>query len=160
MTDAVCDVVPVVEALARAMRHIHAERGIRFGATIARGLTFRGERQDLEEILGNLVDNAGKWANERVRVEGTLDTGDPLRPMIRVIVDDDGPGMSAAQREAALKRGQRLDETKPGSGLGLSIVTELVAIYGGRLALSSAPTGGLRAEIVLPAGAIGATEAA
>ncbi|HEU5276612.1 MAG TPA: ATP-binding protein, partial [Xanthobacteraceae bacterium] len=73
------------------------------------------------------------------------------QPVIRIAVDDDGPGLSPAEREKVARRGQRLDETKPGSGLGLSIVLELTALYGGGLALSTAPIGGLRAELVLPA---------
>lgn len=152
VTDAVCEVEPVVDALLRAMRHIHADKGVRFTSTIPRELTFRGESQDLEEMLGNLVDNAGKWATAQVRIEGQMDRIDPLRPMIILTVEDDGQGMTATQREAALRRGQRLDETKPGSGLGLSIVTELATTYGGRLSLSTASTGGLRADLVLPAG--------
>lgn len=151
VTDAVCDVSPIVEALMRTMRHIHRDRAVAFRADIPVDLAFRGESQDLEEMLGNLIDNAGKWAQANVRVEAFADTADPIRPTLRIVVDDDGPGMSADQREAALRRGQRLDETKPGSGLGLSIVTELATTYGGRLALSTAPSGGLRAELTLPA---------
>jgi signal transduction histidine kinase len=71
-------------------------------------------------------------------------------PNVRIVVDDDGPGLPAADRESAGKRGQRLDETKPGSGLGLSIVTELATLYGGTLKLGRAPAGGLRAELTLP----------
>jgi signal transduction histidine kinase len=77
--------------------------------------------------------------------------GTPPKAVIRVVVDDDGPGLTPGEREQVARRGQRLDESKPGSGLGLSIVLELAALYGGSLALSNAPTGGLRAELVLPA---------
>jgi signal transduction histidine kinase len=70
---------------------------------------------------------------------------------VRIVVDDDGPGLDAEQRKQVTHRGQRLDETKPGSGLGLSIVVELAALYGGSLALGTAPIGGLRAELTLPA---------
>ncbi len=72
--------------------------------------------------------------------------------MVRIVVDDDGPGLSPAERAQVAQRGRRLDETKPGSGLGLSIVSELAALYRGSLTLGTAPIGGLRAELVLPAG--------
>ncbi len=74
------------------------------------------------------------------------------KPRVRIIVDDDGPGLSPAEREQVAMRGQRLDETKPGSGLGLSIVVELAGLYGGVLTLGTAPIGGLRAELALPGG--------
>ncbi|MCC7348317.1 MAG: sensor histidine kinase, partial [Variibacter sp.] len=108
--------------------------------------------QDLEEMVGNLVDNACKWAQSRVRVEIMTDPAGGARATgeVRIVVDDDGPGLSPGQREQVAKRGQRLDETKPGSGLGLSIVTELSGLYGGGLTLGNAPIGGLRAELVLP----------
>lgn len=71
-------------------------------------------------------------------------------PILRVTVDDDGRGLSAAERAQVSRRGQRLDESKPGSGLGLSIVVELASLYGGSFVLGSAPIGGLRAELALP----------
>ena len=104
-------------------------------------------------MIGNLVDNACKWAASRVAIEVVRERPDPARErhVVRIIVDDDGRGLSPSEREQVSKRGQRLDETKPGSGLGLSIVVELAALYGGSLALGTAPLGGLRAELVLPA---------
>ncbi len=145
----VTDVVPVVAALTRTMEKIHRQRGIVIDLD-ATPVRFRGERQDLEEMVGNLVDNACKWAQMRVSVEVIAEQG-TAQPMARIIVDDDGPGLSPAQREQVAQRGRRLDETKPGSGLGLSIVMELAALYGGTLQLGNAPIGGLRAELVLPA---------
>jgi len=117
-------------------------------------IRFRGEQQDLEEMVGNLVDNAFKWAQSRVVVEAVsekVDARDDHRT-IRIVVDDDGPGLSPQQREQVARRGRRLDETKPGSGLGLSIVVELANLYGGGLTLGTAPIGGLRAELMLPGG--------
>jgi signal transduction histidine kinase len=103
-------------------------------------------------MAGNLVDNACKWAASRVFIEVRVER--PVKPgagpLLRVIVDDDGRGLSAAERAQVARRGQRLDESKPGSGLGLSIVVDLAALYGGSLSLGSAPIGGLRAELVLP----------
>lgn len=148
----VTDVRSVVTALARTMGKIHHDRGIGIELDVAEDARFRGERQDLEEMMGNLVDNACKWAQSRVAIEvfaQTLGTPDQCR-VVRITVDDDGPGLSPSQREQVARRGRRLDETKPGSGLGLSIVVELAALYGGELKLGTAPIGGLRAELVLP----------
>ena len=116
------------------------------------GLKFRGERQDLEEMLGNLLDNAFKWAEREVAVEVSSVPGDAAgRHWLDVTVADDGPGLAADKREQALKRGQRLDETKPGSGLGLNIVTETASMYGGSVRLDRSPLGGLLAILRLPA---------
>jgi signal transduction histidine kinase len=136
------------------MEKLHHDRGIVIDIDAPNPVRFRGERQDLEEMVGNLVDNACKWAASRVGIEVVAEArnGAGGAPALRIIVDDDGPGLSAAEREQVAQRGQRLDETKPGSGLGLSIVLELAALYEGALTLSTAPIGGLRAELVLPAG--------
>jgi signal transduction histidine kinase len=149
----VTDVLPVATGLTRTMEKIYHQRGIAIDLDASQGVRFRGERQDLEEMLGNLVDNACKWAQARVSVEVTPERagGAPPKAMLRIVVDDDGPGLSPAEREQVARRGQRLDESKPGSGLGLSIVLELATLYGGELTLSTAPIGGLRAELVLPA---------
>jgi len=147
------DVSPVVTALARTMEKLHRERDIAIAVDVPDHARFRGEQQDLEEMIGNLVDNACKWAQSRVAIEVAADhsAGDG-KPRVRVIVDDDGPGLSPAEREQVALRGRRLDESKPGSGLGLSIVVELAGLYGGVLTLGTAPIGGLRAELALPAG--------
>jgi signal transduction histidine kinase len=146
----VTSVVPVVAALTRTMEKIHQGRGIAIDLDAPADVRFRGERQDLEEMVGNLVDNACKWAQMRVSVEVVAERRDGAA-MVRIIIDDDGPGLNPAQRDQVARRGLRLDETKPGSGLGLSIVLELAALYGGNLQLGNAPIGGLRAELVLPA---------
>jgi signal transduction histidine kinase len=148
----VTDVVPVVAALARTMEKIHREREIGIEVVAPQHARFRGEQQDLEEMVGNLVDNACKWAQSRVSVQvlPELTAGPAEASRVRIVVDDDGPGLSPTEREQAARRGQRLDETKPGSGLGLAIVTDLSALYGGGLTLGTAPLGGLRAELVLP----------
>jgi len=159
------DVSPVVTALARTMQKLHRERDIAIAVDVPEHAYFRGEQQDLEEMIGNLVDNGCKWARSRVAIEVVADhtIGDPKGPKIegsgneeeahiRIIVDDDGPGLSPAEREQVATRGRRLDETKPGSGLGLSIVVELAGLYNGALTFGTAPIGGLRAELALPAG--------
>jgi signal transduction histidine kinase len=147
----VTEVAPVLDALRRTMDKIHRERGLILAVDCPSGVRFRGERQDLEEMAGNLVDNACKWARSKVTVVVLPQAGGGGAERLRIIVDDDGPGLSPSEREQAARRGQRLDQSKPGSGLGLSIVTELAALYGGNLSLGSAPIGGLRAELVLPA---------
>lgn len=149
---AVTEVGPVVTRMIRAMNRIYGDKGIAIVATDIPALRFKGEQQDLEELVGNLTDNACKWARTVVNVSVSeapnLDSED--RSFV-IRIDDDGPGLTPEQRAAATKRGQRLDETKPGSGLGLSIVSDLVGLYGGVFRFGESPEGGLRAEIVLPA---------
>jgi signal transduction histidine kinase len=144
----------VITALARTMEKIHRDRGIAIEVRAEGEARFPGERPDLEEMIGNLVDNACKWAASRVTIEVVCERPDAAsgRHVLRVVVDDDGRGLSPSEREQVSHRGSRLDETKPGSGLGLSIVVELATLYGGQLKLSTAPIGGLRAELELPAG--------
>ncbi|MCP4615085.1 MAG: sensor histidine kinase [Bradyrhizobium sp.] len=148
----VTDVAPPIEALRRTMEKIHRDRDIAITVQADPHAKFRGERQDLEEMVGNLVDNACKWAASQVLVEALVEPeAEPgAGRKLRIIVDDDGRGLSEAERAQVSRRGQRLDESKPGSGLGLSIVVDLAALYGGSLTLGSAPTGGLRAELLLP----------
>jgi signal transduction histidine kinase len=148
----VTEVAPAIEALCRTMEKIHRGRGIAIGVKTDGQAKFRGERQDLEEMVGNLIDNACKWATSQVFIEVLIERAAKAGagPMLRIVVDDDGRGLSASERAQVFRRGQRLDESKPGSGLGLSIVVDLAALYGGSLTLGNAPIGGLRAELVLP----------
>jgi len=139
-----CSVEPVIEGLLRVMQRIHVDRNVDFSFTAGGNPQFRGEAQDLQEMLGNLIDNAGKWAASRVAVTCTGDGG-----KLCIDVDDDGPGIAAADRGLLLQRGQRGDERVPGSGLGLAIVDELAGLYGGRLELLDSPLGGLRARLWL-----------
>jgi signal transduction histidine kinase len=148
VVSSITDVAPVVTALARTMEKIHHDRGIAIEVDADADARFRGERPDLEEMIGNLVDNACKWATSRVAVEVVREKSGQV---LRIAVDDDGRGLSRSEREQVSHRGQRLDESKPGSGLGLSIVVELAHLYGGKLELGAAPIGGLRAELTLPA---------
>jgi signal transduction histidine kinase len=146
----VTEVAPVVYSIARTMEKTNRNKELRLKVDAPEDAKFRGERQDLEEMVGNLVDNACKWAQSRVSIEVLEERPEADRQVVRIIVDDDGPGLTAAEREQVARRGRRLDETKPGSGLGLSIVVEVAALYGGTFSLGSAPIGGLRAELVLP----------
>ena len=141
------DVRQSVESLARMLGKLFAEKGIDVEVIDTPEVSFRGEKQDLEEMLGNLMDNACKWARTVVEVSVVRDG--PYEVLIHV--DDDGPGLTEDERSDALKRGVRLDETAPGTGLGLSIVTEIAEMHKGSLKLSDAPIGGLRASLRLPA---------
>lgn len=144
-------VQPAVAGLLRVMERVHAARGLALRCgPIAPELAFAGELQDLQEMLGNLVDNACKWARGTVAVSAAR-TDAPGGPRLRLIVEDDGPGIDAGRRGRVLVRGERLDETVPGSGLGLAIVSELAGLYGGALVLEAAAAGGLRAVLELPA---------
>ena len=147
---ALTPVAPVIEGILRVMRKVHEARAITIEDDVAPDLRFRGEKQDLEEIVGNLVDNACKWAANRVVIRARSDAK-AGESRLHLTIDDDGPGLPGKSRERALRRGARLDETKPGSGLGLSIVFELVELYGGTIRLEDAVAGGLSAQVFLPA---------
>jgi signal transduction histidine kinase len=136
-----------LDDLARVLRRIHAERGIAIDVECSPELFFRGERQDLEEMAGNLIDNACKWARRRVSVRALADPGGRFD----LAVDDDGPGLEPEDRERVLERGERLDESVPGSGLGLSIVEDIAKLYQGSLTLGHSRLGGLEARLNLPA---------
>ena len=140
-----CHVLTSADALARTMLTIHAERHLAIDVHVPHDHFVSLQREDFEEMLGNLVDNACKWAQTRVEVRSSLDEG-----QIVTTVDDDGPGLDPSLRETVLRRGVRADEAAPGSGLGLAIVADLVELYGGSIALGSSPLGGLRATLRLP----------
>lgn len=150
---AMTEVKPVLDALARTLERINRDKGIAVSVDCAEGLKFRGERQDLEEMVGNLLDNACKWAERQARVSAMLapELASAGRQFLRIEVEDDGPGLPPEKRAEALKRGRRLDETKPGSGLGLSIVSETAAMYNGSLSLGQSQSGGLKVSLIVPA---------
>jgi signal transduction histidine kinase len=141
-----CELSPAVEGLARTLRRLYVDRNLTITIDVLEGHAVRVEQADLEEMLGNLLDNACKWAASRVALK-TESSGASLI----VIVDDDGPGVADAMLETVLQRGVRADETAPGSGFGLAIVRDLAEVYGGTIALSRSPLGGLRARLSLPA---------
>lgn len=137
----------VLDDLGRTLAKIHQRRGISIDWEAPGDLVFRGERQDFEDLVGNLLDNACKWARGRVSM-----TARPLEAgQFELTIEDDGPGLSKEARVQVLERGVRLDEQAPGTGLGLAIVNDLAKAYGGTLELDTAPLGGLRARLVLPA---------
>ncbi len=138
---------PALEELARTPRaDLRAARSGHPLDRARRALAFQGERQDLLEIAGNVLENASKWCRRSVWV--TAEAVSESR--LKLTVEDDGPGLPAERRAEVLKRGARLDESAPGSGLGLSIVDELVRAYGGVMTLGQSPRGGLLVDIELP----------
>ena len=140
-----CHVLTSADALIRTMQTIHADRHLAIDVHVSHEHFVRAQREDFEEMLGNLVDNASKWAKTRIEVRSAGEGA-----TIVTMVDDDGPGLDPSLRETVLQRGVRADEAAPGSGLGLAIVADLVEVYGGSIVLKSSPLGGLRAELRLP----------
>jgi signal transduction histidine kinase len=139
-------VAPSVDGLFRTLGRLHAERSIALRSAVASGHAVRCQREDLDEMLGNVLDNACKWGRSRVEVESGA-----VGSSIVITVDDDGPGIDPGMAAEVLKRGVRADERVEGTGLGLAIVRDLAEIYGGSIELSRAPLGGLRARLQLPA---------
>lgn len=138
---------PVIEDLSRVLGRIHTGHGLTIDIDVPGDLAFRGERQDLEEMAGNLIDNACKWATGRVLVAARRNSG----AVFELSVGDDGEGLDADERAHVGERGERLDENVPGSGLGLAIVRDIAQLYGGSLTLGDSPLGGLEARLTLPA---------
>jgi signal transduction histidine kinase len=141
-----CDVAEAAQGLARTLRRLHAERHLTITLAVPEGQAVKAERTDVEEMLGNLLDNACKWAATRVSLSTEV-----AGASLVITVDDDGAGVENGMLESVLQRGVRADETAPGSGFGLAIVRDLAEVYGGAIALSRSPLGGLRATLTLPA---------
>ncbi|ATC31114.1 sensor histidine kinase [Caulobacter vibrioides] len=143
-------VEPILDELAVTLERIFQDkangRGVEIDWRCPEDLCFQGEKQDLMELAGNVMENAGKWCRGKIRVDA-VPVGEAR---MTLTVDDDGPGLPPEERGQALKRGQRLDENAPGSGLGLSIVDELARAYGGSVQLGESPLGGLRVTLELP----------
>ena len=140
------EVLPVIEDLRRTLKHIHAGRSIELEVRGDPGTSFRGERHDLEEMLGNLIDNACKWARARTWITMGMEGAD-----LKIVIEDDGPGLAPEKHGEVFNRGHRLDEATPGSGLGLAIVRDTAGLYGGDIALCESDFGGLKVVLTLPA---------
>jgi signal transduction histidine kinase len=140
-----CVIAESADGLVRTLLRLYAERGIAIESNISGDHAVRVQREDLEEMLGNLLDNACKWAKSRVSATSSLEATNVV-----LTVDDDGPGLDPAKRDAVLNRGVRADEAAPGSGLGLAIVRDLAELYGGTIVLEGSPLGGVRARLLLP----------
>jgi signal transduction histidine kinase len=141
-----CSVSESAEGLSRTLRRLYTDRRIAIQLDVAPAHGFRGQREDLDEMLGNLLDNGCKWGRSLVSL-----TSSANGTQLTIRVDDDGPGIEATMREAVLQRGVRADEATPGSGFGLAIVRDLAELYGGAIILDASPLGGVRAELRLPA---------
>jgi signal transduction histidine kinase len=141
-----CSISESTEGLARALRRLYAERGLAIDVRVPADLSARVQREDLDEMIGNLLDNACKWGRTHVVVDAHGSGS-----VVEVVIDDDGNGLASEMREAVLQRGVRADQASPGSGLGLAIVRDLADAYGGSIAVEASPLGGLRARLRLPA---------
>lgn len=150
-------VAPALAGLVRVMQRVHAARELHIELDFPEpadpadtGLVFAGEEQDLQEMLGNLLDNACKWARHRVHVYAQALPRGNAGGQLLVRIEDDGAGIDESLRLQVMSRGVRADESVPGSGLGLAIVADLVALYGGSLQLGQSALGGLKVELLLP----------
>ncbi len=145
------DVAPIVTDLRAALLKVYGSKDLLFETVVPADAQFIGDRADLTELLGNLLDNACKWSKSRVRLQ--VDVEQPAfdtRRALRLVIDDDGPGIAAEDRAKVLKRGGRADEATPGHGLGLSMVHDTVELYGGSLRIDASPLGGAKFELKLP----------
>jgi len=140
-----CPVVESVDGLVRTLSRLYLEKGIVLTSSVPASHCARAQREDLDEMLGNLLDNACKWGKSRVAVESVHD-----HESLAILVDDDGPGLPAELREKVLQRGVRADQAAPGSGFGLAIVRDLADLHRGSITLEPSPLGGVRARLVLP----------
>jgi signal transduction histidine kinase len=140
-----CPVLVSAEGLTRTLEKIYVARGLAMEVVVSPAHFVRGQREDLEEMLGNLLDNACKWAKSHVKIQSVQEHG-----AVVLTVDDDGPGLPTSIRDQVLQRGVRADEAAPGSGLGLAIVRDLAQLYEGTITLGDSPMGGLRASLRLP----------
>ena len=140
-----CSVSESVEGLVRTMQHLHAERRLQITVDTPADHVVRARREDLDEMIGNLLDNACKWSKSSINLYSRRSPG-----FVSIVIDDDGPGIPAALRQQVLQRGVRADESAPGSGLGLAIVRDLVDLHRGKIELSESPAGGLRATLTAP----------
>jgi two-component system, OmpR family, sensor histidine kinase PhoQ len=144
------DVAPIVGELRTALLKVYGNKDLLFESAIEPQAQFIGDRADLTELLGNLLDNACKWAKSRVRIAVSVNEEAGSRTAVQLIVDDDGPGIAETDRSRVLQRGGRADEATPGYGLGLAMVHDTVALYGGTLKIDSSSFGGARFELHLP----------
>jgi signal transduction histidine kinase len=139
-------VAPVLEELAYTLERMFGDRGMEIDWRASDELVFQGERQDLMEIVGNVLENACKYGEDKVRAVA----GPGAAGRLVLTVEDNGPGLPAERRQEVLKRGAKLDESAPGSGLGLSIVDDLARAYGGTVSLADSQLGGLKVSVELP----------
>ncbi len=138
-------VLDSAQGIARTLSRLHAEKGMAIEVLVSPAHCVRAQREDLDEMLGNLLDNACKWTKSKVTIESSEGPSGTL-----IVVEDDGPGIPANLRERVLQRGVRADEAAPGSGFGLAIVADLAELYRGSISIEASPLGGVRARLTLP----------
>jgi two-component system sensor histidine kinase PhoQ len=144
------DVAQVAGELRATLLRVNAGKDLVIELAVPPAAQFIGDRGDLTELLGNLLDNACKWCRTRVRLSASIDESAGRGERLRLVVEDDGPGISAADRARVLKRGVRADEKVPGHGLGLAMVHDTVDLYGGKVSIDSSRLGGARFTVRLP----------
>jgi two-component system sensor histidine kinase PhoQ len=144
------DVAPLVAELRGALVKVYGNKDLLFETAVTPEAQFIGDRADLTELLGNLMDNACKWAASRVRIEVSVTPAADSRAALRLVIEDDGPGIAEEHRAKVLERGGRADEATPGHGLGLAMVHDTVALYGGSMRIDSSTLGGARFDLKLP----------
>lgn len=144
------EIEPLLVDLRAAMMQVYMRKDLSITVSVQPSAQFVGDRGDITELLGNLMDNACKWCKERVKVDVTLDPVAEPKQRLRIDIEDDGPGISEGDRARVLERGVRADEKVPGHGLGLAMVRETVDLYGGRLAIEKSTLGGARISLSLP----------
>jgi len=137
---------PVVAKLCRALDKVYQDKHIRFEQHVPAGLKLRVDEGDLMEVLGNILDNASKWCRQHIRIEVQLE-----KSRARISIADDGPGIAPSQSDMILQRGGRIDESKPGQGIGLSVVVEIIEAYKGKIVVGHSPLGGAAFQFDLPA---------
>ena len=140
-----CPLKESADGLARTLLRLHADRGLSIQVNVPADHMVKAQREDVDEMLGNLLDNACKWAKSNVSVSSVVEGN-----VVAILVDDDGPGLEPQLREAVLRRGVRADEAAAGTGFGLAIVHDVAELYGGSIVLLAAPAGGVRAKLTLP----------
>ncbi len=141
---------PIAQDLRGAMLKAHGRKDFSLEVAVPEPLLFVGDKDDLTEALGNLMDNASKWCRSQVRVTASFQDAAGASQKLRIVVEDDGPGIAAEDRPRVLERGTRADEHTPGHGLGLAMVRDMAGLYGGTLTLDESPLGGARIELALP----------
>jgi len=144
------DVAPIITELRVALLKVYGNKDLLFETVVAPEAQFIGDRADLTELLGNLLDNACKWARSHLRVEVRVDPAADTRSALTIVIDDDGPGIAEADRAKVLRRGGRADEATPGHGIGLPMVNETVELYGGSMTIDGSAFGGARFTLKLP----------
>jgi two-component system sensor histidine kinase PhoQ len=143
-------VQPLLAELRAALLKVYSSKDLLFELDVTRGTQFAGDRGDLFELLGNLLDNACKWCHARVGVSVRRAVDATGRAQLQIVIEDDGAGIAANDRQRMLERGARADEAVPGQGLGLAMVQEIVALYEGRLDIGDSKLGGARIVVTLP----------